>query len=105
VNGRIKMPALIDDEIVVVNSPDIIAHLELLIQQDPSIPNRMLLAFTREAGNERPTPSLPPFWSISRIGNRLTDQTKCWKVCLSRLAPISGSRMTRSTANSLIGNL
>jgi hypothetical protein len=31
------------------------------IQQNPSIPNRMLLAFTREAGNELPTPSLTHF--------------------------------------------
>ena len=53
--GAPEIAALTDDEIVVVNSADIVAHLEFRYPTNPSTPNRVLLAFLREAGNERST--------------------------------------------------
>jgi glutathione S-transferase len=51
VNGRVEVPALVDDDIVVANSPDIVAYLDHRYPAKCIYPNDSAAGSTRALGN------------------------------------------------------
>ena len=86
VNGRIEVPALVDGDIVVVNSPDIVAYLDHRYPQVPVYP--------RGAGRARP---------CARLGApvrylRRSDLRRCLVLEMGRAAGSDAARLARRGA-------
>lgn len=81
VNGRIEVPALVDDDIVVVNSADIVAYLDYryplkcVYPEDPA-------ARVHARAWERVADTFVDPILVSRIGNGPNDRTRCLMACL-----------------------
>jgi glutathione S-transferase len=105
VNGRIEVPALTDDEIVVVNSANIVAHLVFRYPTKPVYPESYA-ARVHARGWERAADTfIDPilvdisYWKWADRPDQMPEGL------LESARADLRSRMTRSTANSLIGNL
>ena len=100
VNGRVEVPALVDDDIVVANSADIVAYLDYRYPAKCVYPNDSAARVHARAWERVADTFVDPSSSTSRIGNGLNGRTRCLMVCLKQRAPTFASSMTPSTRNS-----
>ena len=77
-----------DGDIVVVNSPDIVAYLEHRYPQMPVYPEEQAARVHARAGSGYLIHSSIRFSSTSRIGNGPSGRTRCRKACSKRPADL-----------------
>jgi glutathione S-transferase len=76
-NGRVEVPALIDGDVTVANSSDIVAYLEHTHPEPPVYPADPAARVRARAWNAAPTPRSTRSWPTSRTGPGPSGRTRC----------------------------
>jgi hypothetical protein len=81
-NRRAEIPILLHDELVVLNSADIVSYLDEAFPQAPVLPRDPAAGWSRDFGNAPPTrwstPSSPT-WRSGRGRKSARAQKDCWR--------------------------
>jgi hypothetical protein len=99
VNGRIEVPVLVDGDIVVVNSPDIVAYLDERYPANPVCPQSPAARVHARAWERTADTLVDPIFVDISYWNGQSGRTRCRKVCSTRRVPTCGWFTTRSTMN------
>ena len=104
VNGRVEVPVLTDGDVVVVNSPDIVAYLDHAYPTKSVYPNGPAARVHARAWERAADTFVDPILIDVSYWKWLNGRTKCLKAFLRQHVLIFGLSTTLSTRNSPTAN-